>query len=78
MVCWTLTMAAEESPFAQVPEPGIHEGPSMLTQPHADIAAARVAARSIRRFPLVIRVAFVAVAILFVVGLPLGLIIWGN
>jgi hypothetical protein len=69
---------ADESPFARTPEPGIHETRSALTQPQADVAAAGAAAQSIRRFPLVVRIALVTLAILFVVGFPLALLLTSN
>jgi hypothetical protein len=67
-------MDAHESPFARVPEPGVHEAPSMLVQPRADIAAAGVAARAVSFLPLALRVVIVSAAICLIVGLPLVLI----
>jgi len=69
---------ADQSPFARVPKPGFQEAPSNLTEPQADIEAARFAAQSVRRLPLVVRIVLVVVAILFVVGLPLGLLFQGD
>lgn len=65
-------MAENESPFARVPEPGIHEPRVPTTDAEGVIFGAAAAARSIRPLPLVLRIALVIVGIAIVVGLPLA------
>jgi hypothetical protein len=68
-------MGEDETPFSQVPTPGIGEVRAPYTDPEAHIAMYGAAAKSLKSLPLIIRIVIVVLGIVFVVGLPLVLLL---
>jgi hypothetical protein len=63
-------VAEAETPFSQVPEPGVGEHPVPITDADAVVRSTGAAAGSIRRLPTLVRIALVILGIVIVVGLP--------